>query len=216
MSFKDSVSAVDILELDGSTDTVGTPSVTVLKVDSDKMVLLAKGATVPTDADAGYAQGCIFIYTSGGIGTTLYINEGSATSADFNAIESVASVITGVTAGSGLSGGGTSGTISLAVAADITQNQTLSGTTVILGRTSGTVAILSDVVPNDTAGAALKVSGTGTAFAITPANLTNLFTFATATGAVSTVTGTAFTGTCYNIKMKIGNDTVYLKATTEA
>lgn len=190
MSYKDSVSAVDILELDGSTDTVGSPSVTVLKVDSDKMVLMAKGATVPTDADAGYAKGCLFIKTGGGVATTVYINEGSETSADFNAIESAASTITGVTAGSGLTGGGTEGSVTLAVSSDITQNQTLSGTTVILGRTSGTVSVLSDIVPNTTAGAAVKISGTGTAFAITPTNITNLFDFSAASGIISAV-GTA-------------------------
>jgi len=84
MSYKDSISAVDVLKLDGSSDVVGTPTITVLKVDSDNNVLLAKGATVPTDTDAGYAKGCIFIYTSGTVGTTIYVNEGSATSADFN------------------------------------------------------------------------------------------------------------------------------------
>jgi len=44
-----------------------------------------EGATVPTDGTAGYAVGCIFIHTDGTVNTTLYINEGSATSCDFNA-----------------------------------------------------------------------------------------------------------------------------------
>jgi len=44
-----------------------------------------EGTTVPTDATAGYAPGCIFIKTDGGAGTTLYINEGTAASCDFNA-----------------------------------------------------------------------------------------------------------------------------------
>ena len=44
-----------------------------------------QGDTVPTDGDAGYAVGCIFIDTGGGVGTTLYVNEGSTTSCDFNA-----------------------------------------------------------------------------------------------------------------------------------
>jgi hypothetical protein len=47
------------------------------------------GATVPSDASAGYAIGCIFALTTGnGTGSTLYINEGSASSCDFNAISS--------------------------------------------------------------------------------------------------------------------------------
>ena len=47
--------------------------------------IYVRGTTVPTDADEGYAQGCQFIKTDGGAGTTLYINEGTAASCDFNA-----------------------------------------------------------------------------------------------------------------------------------
>ena len=43
------------------------------------------GTTVPSDGAAGYAKGCVFIKTDGGVGTTMYVNEGSATSCDFNA-----------------------------------------------------------------------------------------------------------------------------------
>ena len=43
------------------------------------------GATVPTDADVGYAKGCIFIQTDGVAGTTFYVNEGTSASCDFNA-----------------------------------------------------------------------------------------------------------------------------------
>lgn len=49
-------------------------------------LLMASGPTVPTDGDAGYAVGCIFQHTDGGDGTALYVNEGTATSCDFNAI----------------------------------------------------------------------------------------------------------------------------------
>jgi len=45
-----------------------------------------RGTTVPTDATAGYATGCLFIDTTGGAGVTLYVNEGSVTSCDFNAV----------------------------------------------------------------------------------------------------------------------------------
>lgn len=108
---------VDVLQTDGSTETVGTPSVVVLRRDPDSKVLEARGANVPTDADAGYAKGCIFIKTDGGVATTTYINEGSSTSADFNAVESSASTVTSVTAGAGLTGGGTEGALTLAVGA---------------------------------------------------------------------------------------------------
>jgi hypothetical protein len=74
------------LQLGGEDLKIGTPVVTVLEFDSDGNVTRAKGATVPTDADKGYAKGCRFIQTDGTLGTTEYINEGSASSADFNPV----------------------------------------------------------------------------------------------------------------------------------
>ena len=44
------------------------------------------GATVPSDGASGYAVGGLFLKTDGGVGTALYVNEGTKTSADFNAI----------------------------------------------------------------------------------------------------------------------------------
>ena len=49
-------------------------------------IIDAEGATVPTDAAVGYAKGCRFIKTDGGVGTTWYVNEGTPASCDFNAI----------------------------------------------------------------------------------------------------------------------------------
>jgi len=47
-------------------------------------VMIAKGATVPTDGESGYGVGCVFIDSSGGVGATYYVNEGSNTVCDFN------------------------------------------------------------------------------------------------------------------------------------
>ena len=44
------------------------------------------GATVPTDATAGFRIGCIFIHTDGADGSALYVNEGTLASCDFNLI----------------------------------------------------------------------------------------------------------------------------------
>jgi len=74
------------LWLGGEVKKVGTPVVRVIDYDNSDKVLRASGATVPTDADAGYAKGCVFIQTDGTIGSTIYINEGSSSSADFNAL----------------------------------------------------------------------------------------------------------------------------------
>lgn len=48
-------------------------------------LLLASGEAVPADGEAGYQTGCLFQKTNGGANTSLYVNEGSATSCDFNA-----------------------------------------------------------------------------------------------------------------------------------
>lgn len=49
-------------------------------------VTRAMGKTVPTDGTAGYAPSCLFQHYDGGDGTALYVNEGTNTSCDFNAV----------------------------------------------------------------------------------------------------------------------------------
>ena len=58
----------------------------VLLTDGSGNALFAHGTTVPSDAATGYATGCLYCHTDGTDGTALYVNEGSSTSADFNAI----------------------------------------------------------------------------------------------------------------------------------
>lgn len=78
------------LKLCGEPQKVGTPAITVIEYDNDANVMRAKGDTVPSDGDAGYAVGCIFVDTGSGAATTFYMNEGSAASADFNVITGTA------------------------------------------------------------------------------------------------------------------------------
>lgn len=54
---------------------------------------LAYGITVP-DGLAGYAPGCVFIHTDGTTGTAVYINEGTATTSDFNALATAENLAT--------------------------------------------------------------------------------------------------------------------------
>lgn len=61
-------------------------------------VLFASSSTVPADGAAGYAPGCLFIQDDGAAGLQLYVNEGSATSADFNAVLGTAGSLAGLTA----------------------------------------------------------------------------------------------------------------------
>ena len=55
--------------------------------------LSASGATVPTNGTDGYQTGCIFQHTDGSAGGVLYINEGSVTSSDFNAVAGGTTVV---------------------------------------------------------------------------------------------------------------------------
>ena len=105
------------IKLIGKSQVVGTPTVTVLEYDGSGKVLLATGATVPTDADAGYAKGCQFIKTDGGIGSTLFLNEGTSSSCDFNTSSVGGGDITSVVAGAGMTGGGVSGDVTVNVIA---------------------------------------------------------------------------------------------------
>ena len=58
-------------------------------------VRTAYGTVAITDGGAGYAVGCIYIKTNGSAGTTLYINEGSTSSCDFNALATANSGVAG-------------------------------------------------------------------------------------------------------------------------
>lgn len=49
-------------------------------------VMSCYGTTKPTDGADGYAPGCLFHHTDGGAGTALYVNEGTISSCDFNAV----------------------------------------------------------------------------------------------------------------------------------
>ena len=57
----------------------------VLAVNDAGGIQIVFGTTVPADAAAGYATGCLFMKTDGGAGTALYVNEGTAVSANFDA-----------------------------------------------------------------------------------------------------------------------------------
>lgn len=57
-----------------------------LPVHENVGLLSLDGDTVPTDGSSGYQPGCIFQKTDGSAGTVFYINEGTASSCDFNAV----------------------------------------------------------------------------------------------------------------------------------
>lgn len=63
-------------------------------------ILMSYGKVVPVSGASGYVPGCIFIHTDGTGDSVLYMNEGTATSADFNSIKNVSDAY-GTAAGQG-------------------------------------------------------------------------------------------------------------------
>jgi len=59
----------------------------------------AGSAVVPSDGSAGYEPGCVYVHTDGVAGTALYINDGTGTSCDFNAMSAAGGIdLNGLTA----------------------------------------------------------------------------------------------------------------------
>ena len=79
--------SVGELTLTGNTQNVGSQTITILQKDASGKILFCTGTTVPTDATAGYAKGCIFIDTDVTTGSTgLYENIGTTASCNFDAL----------------------------------------------------------------------------------------------------------------------------------
>lgn len=75
---------VPVLGTYGESRTVGGNTVTVFQVGTTNYVTLCSGTTVPTNASADFAKGCIFIKTDAGTGdAAIYQNLGSTTSCLF-------------------------------------------------------------------------------------------------------------------------------------
>jgi hypothetical protein len=62
---------------------VATPRTVLATADG---ILICYGITVPSDAATGYSPGCLFLHTDGTAGSELYINSGTAASADFDLV----------------------------------------------------------------------------------------------------------------------------------
>lgn len=110
-------------------------------------ILFAAGTTVPADTTAGFSPGCLYHDTDAAAGSTLFVNEGTATSSDFNAI-----VVVG-------------GTISALTITTLTAT-TIAGTVAFTGRvtttdgvSSGTARVVGGLAYSNTA-ASTAVTGT--------------------------------------------------------
>jgi hypothetical protein len=74
----------------GAVRTINSQSVRITALDNAGDVAECEGAFAITDGGAGYSKGCIHRRTNGGAGTTLYINEGTNASCDFNPLTNIA------------------------------------------------------------------------------------------------------------------------------
>lgn len=87
--------APDQIQIIGQTTTINSQSVVVTARNATGKVSDCYGTVTITDGGAGYAKGCIYTKTDGSGGTTFFINEGSTSSCDFNALQTANSGIAG-------------------------------------------------------------------------------------------------------------------------
>lgn len=67
-----------VIQADGQTGIAGTESVVGLFADNNGDLLICNGTTVPSNAQAGFAKGCIFNDTDVASGTGgTYLNKGT-------------------------------------------------------------------------------------------------------------------------------------------
>lgn len=105
----------------GTLLTINSQSIRVYEKDADGKITYATGTAAATtqDSQSDYAKSAVYVKTDVATGTSgTYQNVGTAASSSFKLVEGVEAVITAVTAGDGLSGGGTEGAVSLAVTVD--------------------------------------------------------------------------------------------------
>ena len=80
---------VTLLQATGNSETPDTTTVTVLERDASGYITKAKGVTVPTDAETGYAKGCLFVDTNVADDVpNTYINVDDESGCDFNVMGS--------------------------------------------------------------------------------------------------------------------------------
>jgi len=89
------------LQVAGEPRAYSSIGLTITEYDGSGLVMKCKGTTKPTDGLAGFGVGAIWTDSDSGIGSTFYINEGSATSCDFNEVGAGAQGPTGPTGATG-------------------------------------------------------------------------------------------------------------------
>jgi hypothetical protein len=101
-------------------------------------LLFASGPTVPANGTDGYQPGCLFLHTDGSAGGVLYVNEGSVTLCDFNAVASGTALVLD---GSGTTGIAVSGTYERVMDVNHTVGSETDGVVLRVGEGIGTNAL---------------------------------------------------------------------------
>lgn len=144
------------VKLDGIVCTPGTTQITATLISASGNVSRGFGATVPTDGEAGYTVGSYFNNTTGGLGNTAYVNEGSTTACAFRPFvtgnivrptSSAAINATGTATAAQVATGYITSTSAAATAITLPTGTLLGG---VLGATAGTSF---DLIVDNTAGA---------------------------------------------------------------
>lgn len=156
------------LDMRQSNDSKGT----IVK-GRDGKILFAAGVTVPVDASIDYAPGCIFIDIDAAAGSQFFINEGSATSSDFNSLSQGAASFANPTLTGNIA---LNGNTTVADAKNIVLNTT-TGTQIGTANTQkagfwGATPIVQPAGTAETAGIA-GLQGSGTATTSYVSNTTN-------------------------------------------
>lgn len=157
----DFVTSVTVLNKQGATYTVGTPSVTVIELDDLGYVLSAYGATLPTAGDAGYSVGGMFRLTTAGSGGTIFFNNGTVASALFQSAA-------GLGSGTAAAINSTATATAAQVATGRITSTSAAGTTItlptgtLLGAALGAAAgTVFDLIVDNTAGASTVTMAVG-------------------------------------------------------
>jgi len=58
----------------------------IIAKDENQNQFIGSGDTVPTDGETGFQNGALFFHTDGGVGSSVYINEGTDSSCAFKAM----------------------------------------------------------------------------------------------------------------------------------
>lgn len=114
----------DRLKLTGYSRTIGAYTVSSLVEDGNNHMILCSGTSVPSAVDY-FAKGCIFIKTDAASGSkALYENTATASSCTFNLLGEVAMGDIPLTDGTILVGGATNVAASVAMAGDMSIDNT--------------------------------------------------------------------------------------------